>query len=449
MALLKDATRIYGRANVDNQLTVGSLATSNVTRSTSNTTGTIVLVGNAGIATKGNIYSGNIVITGAVNSNGITFADGTRQTRSGLEKGNTLTQTVTGPVIFSDSTSAVNSSSGALVVTGGIGAREGYFQYNVNVSDTILGGTYLQLATGNFSGANWTDAYTSPTRGGIQTNTTSHDFTGGGLNNGTLWFNQFTSPTISTVDSPTNGNVATVLIRSPIINASNTFLANVVPYSLWANGSIFTANNIVAANNIIVRGIIIDDQGNNTVTFGRSSPVLIQNTTSSTSNTTGSLVVSGGVGVAGNIYVGGTNAGVNGIYTDNIRYSSNGQPWVVGVPSTAWTSYTPTITAATGSFTTVSATGSYQVIGKTCFVTINISITTVGTAAGTIYATLPFTSAARIQIGGYGMEVNSTGTMLKGYIPTSSTQLQITTYSNGSTIGAGYSPILTVVYEIA
>ena len=202
MALLKDATRIYGRANVDNQLTVGSLATSNVTRSTSNTTGTIVLVGNAGIATKGNIYSGNIVITGAVNSNGITFADGTRQVTSALEKSN-------------------------------------------------------------------------------------------------------------------------------------------------------------------------------------------------------------------------------------------------------WTANTPTITAATGSFTTVSATGAYQVIGKTCFVTINISITTAGTAAGTIYATLPFTSAARIQIGGYGMEVNSTGNMLKGYIPASSTQLQITTYSNGSTIGDGYSPILTVVYEIA
>jgi hypothetical protein len=303
MALLKDATRIYGRANVDNQLTVGSLATSNVTRSTSNTTGTIVLVGNAGIATRGNIYSGNIVITGAVNSNGITFVDGTRQVTSALEKSNTLTQTVSGSVIFTQ--------------------------------------------------------------------------------------------------------------------------------------------------DVVVRGTITEDTGNNTVIFGSSSPVLIQNNTASTSNATGSLIVSSGVGVSGNIYVGGTNAGANGVYTDVLRYAANGLPWVIGVPSTAWTSYTPTITAATGSFTTVSATGAYQVIGKTCFVTINISITTVGTAAGTIYATLPFTSAARIQIGGYGMEVNSTGNMLKGYIPASSTQLQITTYSNGSTIGAGYSPILTVVYEIA
>ena len=115
----------------------------------------------------------------------------------------------------------------------------------------------------------------------------------------------------------------------------------------------------------------------------------------------------------------------------------------------AWTSYTPTITASTGSFTTVSATGFYQTIGKTCFVSINITITTVGTASGLIYATLPFTSAARIQIGGWGMETSSTGNMLKGYIPPSSTQLQWTTYSNGFTIGAGYTPTMTVVYEIA
>jgi hypothetical protein len=128
-------------------------------------------------------------------------------------------------------------------------------------------------------------------------------------------------------------------------------------------------------------------------------------------------------------------------------YCDNNGKWTFS--GTAWTSYTPTVTASSGSFTTVTASGKYNVIGKTCFVTMQINTTTVGTASGTIYATLPFTSAGRIQIGGYGMEVNSTGNMLKGYIPTSSTQLQITTYTNSSTIGAGYQPIMTVTYEIA
>lgn len=161
MALLKNNTRIFGRANVDNLLTVGSIFVTNTVVATSNTTGTIILTGPAGIATRGNIYSGNIVITGAVNSNGITFPNGTRQTTSALEKANTQAQIVEG--------------------------------------------------------------------------------------------------------------------------------------------------NIIANTGFIVRGAITDDQGNNTVTFGTSSPVLIQNTTPSTNNTTGALVVRGGVGISGNVSIGNTS----------------------------------------------------------------------------------------------------------------------------------------------
>ncbi len=79
------------------------------------------------------------------------------------------------------------------------------------------------------------------------------------------------------------------------------------------------------------RGLIANDSGgNNTVLFAGSSPVRLQNTAASTSNTTGALIVGGGVGVSGNLYVGGTNAGVNGVYTDVLRYSANGLPWVMG-----------------------------------------------------------------------------------------------------------------------
>jgi hypothetical protein len=61
------------------------------------------------------------------------------------------------------------------------------------------------------------------------------------------------------------------------------------------------------------------------------SVLVVGNVTSnnSTSNTTGSLIVTGGVGISGNIYVGGTNAGVNGVYTDVLRYAANGLPWVM------------------------------------------------------------------------------------------------------------------------
>jgi len=81
----------------------------------------------------------------------------------------------------------------------------------------------------------------------------------------------------------------------------------------------------------------------------------------STSNSTGTLTVGGGVGVSGNIYVGGTNAGANGIYTDVLRYAANGLPWVMGsgggaaggnVSASGWTANTLLFANATGFLTT-------------------------------------------------------------------------------------------------
>lgn len=56
---------------------------------------------------------------------------------------------------------------------------------------------------------------------------------------------------------------------------------------------------------------------------------------------------------------------------------------------TAWTSYTPTVTSGSGSFTTVSATGAYKQIGKTVIFRARVNITTNGTAAGRVEATIP------------------------------------------------------------
>lgn len=67
-----------------------------------------------------------------------------------------------------------------------------------------------------------------------------------------------------------------------------------------------------------------------------------------------------------------------------------------GDTGTGWTAYTPTVTAGSGTFTTVSATGRWKSIGKTIFVQISITITTNGTAATNILATLPVAAGAGI-----------------------------------------------------
>jgi hypothetical protein len=55
----------------------------------------------------------------------------------------------------------------------------------------------------------------------------------------------------------------------------------------------------------------------------------------------------------------------------------------------AWTAYTPTITAGSGSFTTVSASGRYKTVGKYCSFSVDIVCTSVGTAGAYINMPLP------------------------------------------------------------
>jgi hypothetical protein len=69
--------------------------------------------------------------------------------------------------------------------------------------------------------------------------------------------------------------------------------------------------------------------------------------------------------------------------------TATGLAWNSG----GWTGYTPTVSAASGSFTTVSSAGRYQRIGKTCLVEFTVNITTNGTAAAATYVTLPFTAS--------------------------------------------------------
>lgn len=55
----------------------------------------------------------------------------------------------------------------------------------------------------------------------------------------------------------------------------------------------------------------------------------------------------------------------------------------------AWTSYTPTITATSGTFTSVTGSGAYKKIGKTVHIWVNAAITTAGTASGDIIFSFP------------------------------------------------------------
>lgn len=107
----------------------------------------------------------------------------------------------------------------------------------------------------------------------------------------------------------------------------------------------------------------------------------------------------------------------------------------------AWTSYTPTVTASSGTFTTVSATGRYLAIGKTVFVKIAITITTVGTASGIVLATLPSTSASAYNFSG------NSGAGFQLTVNTVNAQAYFTKYDGTSVISAGATLFASGVYE--
>ena len=114
----------------------------------------------------------------------------------------------------------------------------------------------------------------------------------------------------------------------------------------------------------------------------------------------------------------------------------------------AWTAYTPTITASSGTFTTTSASGRYKQIGKTVFVSMTITITTVGTASGGVNASLPATAGA----GNYILSGRSnalSGNMLQGRIASAGTIVTVNNYNNTSAIVAGEVLMLSGVYESA
>lgn len=123
-----------------------------------------------------------------------------------------------------------------------------------------------------------------------------------------------------------------------------------------------------------------------------------------------------------------------------------------GDTGTVWTSYTPTLSAASGTFTTASATGRYKAVGKTLFLQINVAITTNGTAAGSVQVTLPAGMTSGPGPGYYdiaGREWNATGTTLNGNIAPSATVISIQTYNNAYPGGSAYQLSLTGAIEIA
>lgn len=116
----------------------------------------------------------------------------------------------------------------------------------------------------------------------------------------------------------------------------------------------------------------------------------------------------------------------------------------------AWVNYTPALSAQVGTITLGTVTGRYLQIGKTIICTVDVRITTSGTAAQGAIVTLPF-SAASFNYIGASFEYGSTGKSGAATIIPAVTGAAVMTLrdATGATYfasGAKFSG--TVVYEI-
>ena len=123
---------------------------------------------------------------------------------------------------------------------------------------------------------------------------------------------------------------------------------------------------------------------------------------------------------------------------------STGLAWNSG----AWTTYTPTVTAGTGTPTTITVNGAYQRIGKTCTMRAYVGVTDKGTAAGNMIITLPFTAAAFRQTGS-GADHNLNGFAASVLLPTSATTAIVAKYDFTTFWVNGVGVAINVTYEVA
>lgn len=112
----------------------------------------------------------------------------------------------------------------------------------------------------------------------------------------------------------------------------------------------------------------------------------------------------------------------------------------------AYGTYTPTVSANTGTITTYTSSGAYTRIGRLVNVSVKIDITTNGTGAGYLIVSLPASYAAANSITqiGAGREDAVTGDMLQAI--SASSNMHIVTYSGAYPGGDGYVIYATLTY---
>jgi len=175
---------------------------------------------------------------------------------------------------------------------------------------------------------------------------------------------------------------------------------------------------------------------------GSSGAVTITNSMATAIDAKGDLIAGTGADTFARLGVGANYAFLQADSTQ-----TTGLIW----NNAAWTTYSPTLTANSGTFTTATATGKYIRIGKMCVVVARGVITTVGTGINPEIS-LPFTAVTNANLErfmGSVRENSVTGLSGVSVISSAATKMLIFRYDNNAYQGDGYAYTTTIAYEVA
>jgi hypothetical protein len=348
---------VVGGSSIGGNLFVnGNIIAASGNTSTSTTTGALVVVGGAGIS--GNIYSGGDIVT----TSGNIFSNGGITARTGnivAGSGTPSTNTSTGALVVVGGTGI----NGVLNITntGDVSANIGAFQSWANLTFSSGAGFYSNANAVAYIPTDPTIIELRANLGGFQlyTNTSFDTFFTQQIaiesnlisfqnfvnaNVGTIYnrvntldanvgaFELYANANVGTIynrintldanvgafELYANANIGTLFLGNASTNANlgsvynrlNTLDANVGAFELYANANIgtFSANiNALYNSNISTQANLGAFQiyANSKIGANSNSNLVVISNTEASSVDTGALVVKGGAGIAGNLYVGG------------------------------------------------------------------------------------------------------------------------------------------------
>lgn len=255
-------------------------------------------------------------------------------------------------------------------------------------------------------------------------------------------------------DGGTPGGVALSLVASAVKLATprSINLTGDATASVTFDGSSNVSAPITLADTGVGGGtytrVTVNSKG--LVTAGQTSPLPIANGGTGSNTATAALTALGAAATVSPTFTGTPAAPTAAVGTNTTQLATTALVQAEIANKRAWTAYTPTVTAGTGTYTSISATGKYMVAFGICHVQIVVTVTTKGTGTLPI-VTLPFNALT----GSAGMPLPArqagAGTNYYGFgrITNTLAAVQITAYDNTDISATGDTLYLNGSYPVA